>query len=789
MALKIFDKFAPRANPADSNHPYGSIKNESVPGAKDGTPLDAAWGNDMGGFTDALLAEAGIVPSGAADTALVSQRLEALKGVVAKYNTLTVTQLLALNLPVGSTVALSDRDFASFEITTGLSANGFDIIDIGMGKQAKLSIEKGEFNVCAFGAIGNGVADDYLPIQRANVAAVEYANNVGNGAIILYPPKDFYITSTVCPLPEGENTLDRYNTGQAGTLTTKVENITIRGYGARLICDTATFSPLFPFCMMTSIEADNVKVYGLKLESDLNNKVPNWIDPSNYFNRTVPTVTGEIGFIALRTTGFKFIDCPVYHCEAGLVITDDRTFNIPTPDPMNTYRSEVRGCDFFNCWQLMSMTYGATEELIIHSNHFRYGFIKFVQESDQGRAMMITTNTFRDISGILTNTNDTQIVNNTFNNLLGGISLQPQGGSNPSTDYNYDLTNILIKDNTCYSDHGTEVDGEAIGSGTDLPSTFLRISATVAATAGQTVNIDNLRVEGNSGVLWGVGGSSTGAFINRDGNASINIKSMSVTGKNKFTLKSGVTATVCLSNIVSYESTSISGTLDISNNEITREGDSGVVEFQFHFGSSQNESLLIFKDNIIRMPGSRYIVGSVRNVQRVECEDNNIVVSPTTIAITRIFDMNGIREYSVKDNEVKRGGGGNIGYLVYHDGFDGGTYSTMMDEGKYIVTGNTIDYAQFVFQSPLTFPESSLSFFNLENNTIQENAIKTFQTYPSISGFNAFNAVNPHNSSDSPRGDVKAAPPYFIIQNARFVTGEPSAWKYDGTWRPMFINP
>lgn len=79
MAIKIFEKFTPRANPADADYPYGSIKNESVPGAKDGTPLDAVWGNDMVGFTDALLSEAGIVPNGLADTALVSQRVDAIK--------------------------------------------------------------------------------------------------------------------------------------------------------------------------------------------------------------------------------------------------------------------------------------------------------------------------------------------------------------------------------------------------------------------------------------------------------------------------------------------------------------------------------------------------------------------------------------------------------------------------------------------------------------------------------------------------------------------------------------
>lgn len=79
MALKIFEKFSPRANQADADYPYGSIKNESVPGARDGTPLDASWGNDMLGFTDALLGEVGIIPNGLPDTAQSSQRLEAHK--------------------------------------------------------------------------------------------------------------------------------------------------------------------------------------------------------------------------------------------------------------------------------------------------------------------------------------------------------------------------------------------------------------------------------------------------------------------------------------------------------------------------------------------------------------------------------------------------------------------------------------------------------------------------------------------------------------------------------------
>ncbi len=84
MAIKIYEKFAPRANPADGDYPHGSIKNESVPGAKDGTPLDAVWANDYAGFDAALLAAAGITPSGNPDTVSASQRLDAINALILK---------------------------------------------------------------------------------------------------------------------------------------------------------------------------------------------------------------------------------------------------------------------------------------------------------------------------------------------------------------------------------------------------------------------------------------------------------------------------------------------------------------------------------------------------------------------------------------------------------------------------------------------------------------------------------------------------------------------------------
>jgi hypothetical protein len=79
MAIKIYEQFAPFANPADGDYPYGSIKNDSIPGAEDGTPLDAVWANDYAGSDAELFAQAGIVPNSQPDKLGASQRVEAIK--------------------------------------------------------------------------------------------------------------------------------------------------------------------------------------------------------------------------------------------------------------------------------------------------------------------------------------------------------------------------------------------------------------------------------------------------------------------------------------------------------------------------------------------------------------------------------------------------------------------------------------------------------------------------------------------------------------------------------------
>lgn len=158
MAIKIYEQFKPFANPADGDHPYGSFKNDSIPGAEDGTPLDAVWANDYAGTDAELFAQAGIVPSGQPDKLGNSQRVDALR------------EIFALN---------------------------------------------SSFNVLKFGAVGDGVTDDTAAIQ----SAVNAAREDGGGEVIL-PTGVYLVTSTIDLFQGGAIPLILRGFGKSTKITT-----------------------------------------------------------------------------------------------------------------------------------------------------------------------------------------------------------------------------------------------------------------------------------------------------------------------------------------------------------------------------------------------------------------------------------------------------------------------------------------------------------------------------------------------------------------------------------------
>ena len=74
MAIDVRDEYGSSVNEKDEKYPFGSFKNETVAGAGDGSYVDEAHGNDVLGFLQKLLVEAGITPSGKPDNIIASDQ-------------------------------------------------------------------------------------------------------------------------------------------------------------------------------------------------------------------------------------------------------------------------------------------------------------------------------------------------------------------------------------------------------------------------------------------------------------------------------------------------------------------------------------------------------------------------------------------------------------------------------------------------------------------------------------------------------------------------------------------
>ena len=87
MAISISEQYPGKTAGNTTDYPFGEARNVTAPGDGTGTPWEQAIVNDDQGFKQALLAAAGVIPSGTPDTASASQYLQALKtlfpGVVA----------------------------------------------------------------------------------------------------------------------------------------------------------------------------------------------------------------------------------------------------------------------------------------------------------------------------------------------------------------------------------------------------------------------------------------------------------------------------------------------------------------------------------------------------------------------------------------------------------------------------------------------------------------------------------------------------------------------------------
>lgn len=133
---------AGRVTAADANYPYASAKDESSPGAGDGSPYFKARADDLFGFQQALLKLSSIVPSGNAETALLSQYLQSLvelaSGRAFNYDDSGAADVYVLDVQTNQQGPQSYFDgmeciFIAGNSNTGASTvdvNGIGVVDI-----------------------------------------------------------------------------------------------------------------------------------------------------------------------------------------------------------------------------------------------------------------------------------------------------------------------------------------------------------------------------------------------------------------------------------------------------------------------------------------------------------------------------------------------------------------------------------------------------------------------------------------------------------------------------------
>jgi hypothetical protein len=82
MAINPESQYPGKIAPGTPDYPYGAARNIAVPGDGTGTPWEAALVNDLFGFQQALLSQAGVVPTGTPEKATESQYLTAILRLV-----------------------------------------------------------------------------------------------------------------------------------------------------------------------------------------------------------------------------------------------------------------------------------------------------------------------------------------------------------------------------------------------------------------------------------------------------------------------------------------------------------------------------------------------------------------------------------------------------------------------------------------------------------------------------------------------------------------------------------
>lgn len=199
MSNDIRTLYPGRVNPADTNYPFGSIKNESVPGANDGTPLTAEWGNDFEALKQAVLAGAGEVPNGSTDTVTASQMYDALNRVHSLASPTLAHASAQAYAKEGMSVNVAERTTGAggasvwdYVLLSSVTPNGDNIIAcIGNTLLALVLRQYSRVTAQQFGY--SAASTDATEVQ----AAIDYIESLGGGRVTIEKTAGPTLTSRI----------------------------------------------------------------------------------------------------------------------------------------------------------------------------------------------------------------------------------------------------------------------------------------------------------------------------------------------------------------------------------------------------------------------------------------------------------------------------------------------------------------------------------------------------------------------------------------------------------------